>query len=114
MGKFNLGEFEEIILLTVAALHGDAYGVAIKEYIETELKRKVSVGAMRTALNRLEKKGFLASEFGEVTKIRGGKRKRYFTVTQMGKKALHNSMEARVKLWKAIPGMDFDFNIQMN
>ncbi|HEX5167637.1 MAG TPA: hypothetical protein VFW11_00585 [Cyclobacteriaceae bacterium] len=61
-----LGEFEEVVMLTVAVLHGNAYGVAIKEDIERRLKRNVSVGALRTALRRVEDKGFLESEFGEV------------------------------------------------
>ena len=50
MEKLSLGEFEEVLLLTVAVLYDEAYGVAIKEDIETRLKRKVSVGAMRTSL----------------------------------------------------------------
>ncbi len=109
MGKYSLGEFEEVLLLTVAVLYEDAYGIAIKEDIETRLKRKVSVGAMRTGLKRLEKKGFLESEFGEATAIRGGKRKRYFKVTVYGKNALEKVMEERQNLWKAIPDMSFDF-----
>ena len=109
MEKLSLGEFEEVLLLTVAVLYDEAYGVAIKEDIETRLKRKVSVGAMRTALKRLEKKGFLVSEFGEATSVRGGKRKRYFRVTPQGKKALDQVMDARTKLWKAIPKVAFDF-----
>lgn len=110
MGEYSLGEFEEVVLLTVAVLYEDAYGVAIKNDIETRLNRKVSVGAMRTALKRLEKKGFLNSKFGEATKVRGGKRKRYFKVTQMGKKALEQVMETRQKLWNAIPELALRFN----
>ena len=109
MGKQTIGEFEEVVLLTVAILYENAYGISIKEDIEQRLKRKVSVGAMRTALSRLEKKGFLKSEFGEATAIRGGKRKRYFKVTPYGKKALEQVMETRKKLWGAIPSVAFDF-----
>lgn len=109
MGEYSLGEFEEVVLLTVAVLFEDAYGVGIKNDIETRLNRKVSVGAMRTALKRLETKGFLESEFGEATKVRGGKRKRYFKVTQMGKKAMEQVMETRQKLWNAIPELSLDF-----
>ena len=61
MGKNTIGEFEEILMLTVGVLYKEAYGIAIKEEIESKLKRKVSVGAMRTALKRLEKKGLLKS-----------------------------------------------------
>lgn len=107
--KYSLGEFEEIVLLTVAILHGNAYGVAIKEDIEHRLKRTVSVGAMRTALKRLEDKGFVESEFGEATAVRGGKRKRYHKVTPLGKKALDHVMSSRRKLWDAIPSTAFQF-----
>lgn len=109
MGKYSIGEFEEVVLLTVAILFENAYGISIKEEIETRLSRKVSVGAMRTALNRLEKKGFLKSEFGEATAARGGKRKRFFKVTKSGKKAMEQVMETRKRLWEAIPSMAFDF-----
>jgi len=107
--KYSLGEFEEVVLLTVAVLHGNAYGIAIKEDIEHRLKRSVSVGAMRTALKRLEDKGFLESEFGEATAVRGGKRKRYHTVTLHGKKALEQVMNSRKQLWSAIPKTAFQF-----
>jgi DNA-binding PadR family transcriptional regulator len=108
MGKYQLGEFEEVVLLTVAILHGEAYGVAIIEEIETRLKRKVSIGALQTVLRRLEDKGHLTSEFGEATRERGGKKKRYFTVTQFGGKALEEAKEQRQELWKAIP--EFSLN----
>ncbi len=109
MGKYSIGEFEEVVLLTVAILFENAYGISIKEEIEKRLSRKVSVGAMRTALNRLEKKGFLISEFGEATAVRGGKRKRFFKVTPYGKDALEQVMETRKQLWDAIPSIAFDF-----
>ena len=107
--NYTLGEFEELVMLTVAVLHGNAYGVAIKEEIESRLKRKVSVGALRTALKRLEDKGFLESAFGEATAVRGGKRKRYHKVTPHGKKALDYVMNSRRKLWDAIPSTAFQF-----
>ena len=109
MGKSSLGEFEEVVLLTVAVLYENAYGISIKEDIEKRLARKVSVGAMRTALSSLEKKGFLRSEFGDATPERGGKRKRFYKVTPHGKKALEQVMETRKKLWEAIPSVAFDF-----
>ena len=109
MNKFSLGEFEEIVMLTVAVLYENAYGVAIKEEIESRVQRKVSVGAMRTALSRLEKKGFLESEFGEATAVRGGKRKRYYKVTHLGKQALDHVMDTRKGLWDSIPSIAFDF-----
>ena len=108
MQRTHLGEFEEIVLLTVAILFGNAYGFAIKNEIEKRNHRKVSIGAMRTTLSRLENKGFLTSELGEATRVRGGKRKRYFTVTPFGKKALEEIMENRQQLWQAIPKAAFN------
>lgn len=108
MSKYQLGEFEEVVLLTVAILNGEAYGVSVIEEIERRLKRKVSLGAMQTSLRRLEEKGFLKSELGEATKMRGGKRKRYFSLTNFGKKALRESKEQRLGLWSAVP--DFVLN----
>lgn len=103
MGKHHLGEFEEIVMLTVAILHGEAYGVSIIEEIETRLDRSVSMGALQTVLKRLEDKGYLSSELGEATSVRGGKRKRFFTVTNLGKDMLKTAKEQRLGLWNAIP-----------
>ena len=108
MKKYQLGEFEEIVLLTVGVLYNEAYGVAIKDEIETRLKRKVSVGAMQSALRRLEKKGFLDSREGEATKKRGGKPKRFFTITAYGKEALKYSQDVRTGLWNSIPEVALD------
>ena len=91
MSKHHLGEFEEIVMLTVAILHGEAYGIAILDEIETRIKRKVSIGSLQTVLRRLESKGYLTSEFGEATAVRGGKRKRYFSVTNYGKKGIDSN-----------------------
>ncbi|MEM9721728.1 MAG: helix-turn-helix transcriptional regulator [Bacteroidota bacterium] len=109
MRDLQLGGFEEIVLLSVAARFGDAYGVTIKLHIEANCDRKVSIGALRTTLNRLEKKGFLDSRLGEATSMRGGKRKRFYVVTPFGKKALDQVMEERKKLWQTIPKTAFNF-----
>ncbi len=110
MGKNQLGEFEEIVMLTVAILAEDAYGFAIVEEIESRLKRKVSIGSLQTVLIRLEKKGFLESRLGEATKVRGGKRKRFYELTQLGKNVLQQTKEQRLGLWNAIPEYVFQFN----
>ena len=70
MKKYKLGEFEEIVMLTVGILHEEAYGVSIKKEIENRAKRKVSVGALQVALKRLEEKGYLSmvNEDGEFPK----------------------------------------------
>ena len=103
MSKHHLGEFEEIVMLTVAILHDEAYGIAIIEEMEKRLGRKVSIGALQTVLRRLEKKGYLESKFGEATKVRGGKRKRFFSITMFGKKVLAEVKDQRLGLWNAIP-----------
>ena len=108
MSKYRLGEFEEVVLLTVAILYGEAYGVAILHEMENRLKREVSIGSLRTVLSRLENKGFLSSELGESTAVRGGKRKRYFKVTKYGQKALQDTKEQRQQLWDAIPKIAFE------
>ena len=107
MSQYRLGEFEEIVLLTVAILHEEAYGVAIIEEMEKRLGRKVSIGALQTVLRRLEDKGLLSSAFGEATNIRGGKRKRFFTLTRSGQKALNETKDQRMSLWNAIPKIAF-------
>lgn len=108
MSRHHLGEFEEVVLLTVAVLYGEAYGISILKEMEQRLDREVSIGSLRTVLNRLEKKGYLASEFGESTAMRGGKRKRYFKVTKYGQQVLQETMEKRRQLWDAIPKIAFE------
>jgi len=103
MKKYRLGEFEEIVLLTVGILHGNAYGVTIKDEIESRLDREVSVGALQTTLRRLEKKGFLQACHGDSTASRGGRPKLYFTLTVYGKRAIEYNRQTRNALWNALP-----------
>ena len=107
MNRHQLGEFEEIVLLTVGILYKEAYGVAIIDEIEQRTKRKVSIGSLQTVLRRLESKGYLTSEFGEATNVRGGKRKRYFSLTTLGSRVLRENQEQRKELYKAIPRVAF-------
>jgi PadR family transcriptional regulator PadR len=109
--KFQLGEFEEIVLLTIAILYKDAYGVAIKEEIESRLARDVSMGALHAALVRLEDKGYIKSFQGESTEDRAGRPRRYFQMTALGKKAMEYSRQTREELWKAIPKISLDLKI---
>ncbi len=108
MSKHHLGEFEEVVMLTVAILYDEAYGVAIIEEMEKRLDRKVSIGSLQTVLRRLEKKGYLVSEFGEATRVRGGKRKRFFKLTNHGKHILETTKDQRLALWNAIPKIAFE------
>lgn len=103
MRKTRLGEFEELVLLAVAALQADAYGVKIKAELEERLQESLSVGAIQTALKRMEQKGFLTSAFGEATDKRGGKRKRIYTATMQAHQVLAELKAIRSGLWNAIP-----------
>lgn len=107
MNRHQLGEFEEIVMLTVGILYDQAYGVAIIDEMERRLDRKVSIGALQTVLRRLESKGYLSSAFGEATNVRGGKRKRYFSLTMLGSRVLRETNEQRKDLFNAIPRVAF-------
>lgn len=99
----NLGEFEELVLLTIAVLLNDAYSVAVCDELERQTKRSVKLGVVHAVLNRLEEKGYIKSRLGEATQTRGGKRKRYYAVTSAGKSALLKAKELRDQLWSMIP-----------
>lgn len=103
MKSTQLGEFEEIVLLTVGILHGNAYGVTIKQEIESRLQREVSVGALQVTLRRMEQKGFLSSEQGAGSPARGGRPKLFFSITLFGKKAIEHARTTRNALWEALP-----------
>ena len=103
----HVGEFEELVLLTVGALGEDAYGVAIKEFITEKAQRKPSIGALHSALSRLEDKGFLKAKIGESTKVRGGRRKKYYDITIAGKEALRVINDQRSELYGMIPNLNF-------
>ncbi len=111
MKKTKLGEFEEFVLLTVAALQREAYGVEIKRELEERLKTKLSVGSIQSALKRMEEKGFLISEFGEATMKRGGKRKRIYHTTSYARKVLSEMREIRAGLWEAIPKLAHELKL---
>lgn len=108
MKRTHLGELEELVLLTVAVLNDKAYTIAIITEMKERLDRSVSIGSLQTVLRRLEKKGYLTSEFGEATKVRGGKRKKFFYVTNFGRQALVNKKNERIQLWNDIQGFAFD------
>jgi PadR family transcriptional regulator PadR len=107
MSQKSLGEFEEIVLLIVAILNGDAYSVGIIAEIDDRLNRNVSLGAIQTVLKRLEKKGLLKSEFGDTSNERGGKRKRLYEITSDGQEILDQTKAQRNSLWDAMPRLSF-------
>ena len=107
MTQQTLGEFEELVLLTVASLHGEAYGVAILDALETDLKKELNISAVHVALRRMENKGFVKSRFGGITEDRGGRRKRYYVVTALGKKMLDVQHDLRNSIYKRIAKISF-------
>ncbi|MEO9805821.1 MAG: helix-turn-helix transcriptional regulator [Reichenbachiella sp.] len=104
----NIGEFEELVLLTIASQIDQAYSVLICDEIERVTSRKVKLGVVHSVLNRLEDKDLIVSRLGEATKARGGRRKRFFEVSQAGKAALLKAKEQRDQLWSTIPEVVFD------
>ncbi len=109
MGKTYLGEFEELILTMVGILGDEAYGKVIVEEISSRLDRKVSLSAVHVTLYRLEDKGYVKSEMGGATSERGGRRKRYFQITNAGMALLREMRENRIELWKLIPQLKFNY-----
>lgn len=103
----SLGEFEELVLLMVAALHDEAYGVAILESLEARVGKKFNISAIHVALKRMEDKGFTKSHFGGITEERGGRRKKFYVITAYGKKMLDQQYEIRTELYQMIPKISF-------
>lgn len=112
MKETRLGEFEEVILLLVGILGEEAYAFKIADEFEAQTDRTVSIGAVHSTLTRLEDKGFLKSEMGASTAERGGRRKRIYTITAYGKRALEAARDFRVSLWSQYPAFanKFGFN----
>lgn len=98
----RLGEFEELLLLALQALGDDTYGVPVQQYLERHAGRAVLMGAVYAALDRLERKGLVRSSMGEATPQRGGKSKRLFTVTPLGRRAVLSVRKVRDGMWRAI------------
>ena len=107
MKKQTLGEFEELVLLMVAALHDEAYGVAILENLEKKSGKKVNISAVHVALKRIEDKGFVKSHFGGITEDRGGRRKKFYVITALGKRMLDAQYDLRTGIYKLIPKISF-------
>lgn len=103
MKETRLGDFEEVILLLVGILDQEAYAFKIAEEFEAQTKRSVSIGAVHSTLNRLGEKGFLTSEMGASTAERGGRRKRIYSITASGQRALQDSRDFKVSLWNQYP-----------
>lgn len=89
-----LGDFEQLVLLGVLRLGDDAYGAAIRQEIHRRSGRDVSINAVYTTLDRLEKKGLLRSWVGEPTPQRGGRRRKFYALRPAGEAALRQAYQA--------------------
>ena len=98
----NLGEFEQIALLALLRLRANAYGASIRQEIAERTGRDVSVGAVYTTLERLERKGFVSSARGAPTPERGGRAKRYYKIEAPGEHALQKSRETMDRMWAGL------------
>ena len=102
MSSESLGEFEQLVLLAVLQLGTDAYGMTIRRQIENRTGRLVAIGALYTALERLERKGYVASMLSEPTPQRGGRAKRLFRLERAGAAALKRSRETLARMWDGV------------
>jgi len=100
--RIYLGELEELILLMVALLNKEAYGVSITEELKKQTGRDISISAVHAVLHRLEQKGFVKSKMGGASQERGGRRKRLFSITAYGKSALEEMRDIRSTIWEMI------------
>ena len=97
-----LGEFEQVVLLAILRLGDGAYGVTIRREIVECTEREPAPGALYTTLDRLEEKGLVTSKYGDPTPERGGRAKRYFTVTGRGVRAVARAQHAYRRLLKGL------------
>lgn len=105
----KLGAFEEMVLLVVGMLGDEAYGVSVKETLHAKLGKNPSIGALHSALYRLESKGYVVSQEGGATTERGGRRKKFYRITALGIRTIEEVNEMRVKLARQIPGLKLGF-----
>ncbi|WP_420386702.1 PadR family transcriptional regulator [Roseivirga sp.] len=106
MKNKGLGEFEELVLLAVCILKGEAYGINVKKEVEKHSGRTVLLGAVHITLYRLQDKGLLKSEMGGNSDKRGDRRKRLFEITSLGMQQLESAQEVRQKMWSLIPQLN--------
>src|SRR6266850_8244118 len=97
--RIYLGELEELILLLVALHNNEAYGVLLTEELQKQAGREISISAVHAVLHRLEEKGFVKSHMGGASAGRGGRRKRLFSITASGRKAIGEMRDTRNLSW---------------
>ena len=99
----QLGDLEELVLLSVLRLGEAAYGASVREDLATHAGRSVSISTIYVTLMRMEEKGLSRSWMGEPTGERGGKAKRHFQATPDGVRALEASRTVRARMWAGVP-----------
>ena len=109
MKRVYLGEFEEVVLLIVAMLEDEAYGVKITHEIIQQTNRNARLNQVHSSLHRLEEKGMIVSKMGAPTPERGGRRKRIFTITAFGQNTLSEMKEVRTHLWNLLPSSNENY-----
>jgi PadR family transcriptional regulator PadR len=107
MKRSQIGELEELVLLTVGSIYEQAYAVMILEVIKDHTGRNIDVTAIHSVLRRLENKGFLTSSMGGATQERGGRRKKFFVLSQSGRQTIDEVMSVRSALYEKIPKLTF-------
>jgi PadR family transcriptional regulator PadR len=105
----KLGAFEELVLLVVGSLEDEAYGVSIKETLQKKMGKNPSIGALHSALYRLESKGYVTSEERGATAERGGRRKKFYEITAFGIRTLEDVNKLRMGLARQVPGLKLSF-----
>lgn len=98
----HLGEFEQLVLLAVARLDGEGYGVSIRRELRRCAGRRASVAAVYGTLDRLASKGFVSTRMGEATAERGGRAKRYYRLEEAGARGLLESRRALDRMWEGV------------
>jgi DNA-binding PadR family transcriptional regulator len=98
----GLGEFEQLVLLAIVHLRGEAYGVPITDEIERRTRRSVSRAAVYITLRRLEEKGFVSTWMSDPTPERGGKARRYAKLEPGGARALRESRRVVERMWQGL------------
>lgn len=101
--RHTIGELEELVLLVIGILGDNAYGISVKNEVEKHTGRSLTISAIHAVLLRLEEKELVTSRMGGETQARGGRRKRLFQLTGLGRDAINEARELRLKLWDLMP-----------
>ena len=96
-------DFEQQVLLAVWQLGDNAYGASVRDELEARTGSCVAQGAVYTTLMRLEKKGWVRSRLSDPTPVRGGKARRLFAITSMGREGVRGSRQVMDRLWDGLP-----------